>query len=115
VRINFFVASLVAGLLGAVGEAGATIPTATATSVGFCAGVAAWTDCCHCTYTKDQKVTYGSPASRYHVVQTFTNACGAGWKPGTVASLWALDGSCGSATPTSTPTPTATRDRKSVV
>jgi hypothetical protein len=94
-------------LLGFAGEARAITPTPT--PAGICSGVPAWTDCCGCTYTKDQKVTYGSPASRFHVVQTFTNACGAGWNPPAAASLFALDGACGTATATPTavtPTPT---------
>src|SRR6185436_10682078 len=85
-------------------------PTATATSStgGTCTGVAAWADCCGCTYTAGQKVTYGSPASLYHATQTFTNTCGAGWNPAAVSSLWRLDGSCSGAG-TATPTRTATR------
>jgi hypothetical protein len=79
-----------------------------------CAGVAAWTDCCGCTYTQGQPVTYNN--SRYHAVQTFKNSCGAGWNPGAVSSLWALDGSCSSArataTATATRTPTPTRPRQ---
>jgi hypothetical protein len=95
-------------LLGLPGEVAAVTPTPT--PAGFCSGVPAWTDCCGCTYSVGQKVTYGSPASRYHVVQTFTNTCGAGWNPQAVASLWALDGACGTvtATPTATFTATAT-------
>src|SRR5207249_11990441 len=71
-------------------------PTATATTSGSgaCSGVAAWTDCCGCTYTAAQKVTYGSPASIYHATQTFTNTCGAGWNPAAVPTLWTLDGAC---------------------
>jgi chitinase len=75
-----------------------------------CTGVAAWVDCCGCSYSAGQQVTFGSPASRYHAAQTFTNTCGAGWNPAAVQALWTLDGSCGSATPTATSTgPTPTR------
>ncbi len=77
-------------------------PAAAAVS---CTGVAAWTDCCGCSYAKDQQVTFGSPSSRYHAAQSFTNSCGAGWTPSAVASLWTLDGACGAAaTPTMRPT-----------
>jgi hypothetical protein len=93
---------------------------ASAASVS-CTGVAAWTDCCGCSYTAGQVVTYGSPASRYHAAQTFTNTCGAGWNPAAVLALWTLDGSCGTTatatataagpTPTRAPTATATATR----
>jgi hypothetical protein len=72
-----------------------------------CTGVAAWVDCCGCSYTAGQQVTFGSPSSRYHAAQTFTNACGAGWNPAAVQALWTLDGSCG--TVATTPTPTTAR------
>src|SRR5207245_1386953 len=48
-------------------------PTATSSGSGLCGSVSAWVDCCGCTYTMGQKVTYGSPSSLYHAAQTFTN------------------------------------------
>jgi fibronectin type 3 domain-containing protein len=66
-----------------------------------CAGVPAWSDCCGCTYTVGQKVTFS--LSLYHAAQTFTNTCGANWTPSAVPSLWARDGNCIDA---ATPTPT---------
>jgi hypothetical protein len=67
--------------------------TATPTSAGgSCTGVAAWTDCCGCSYASGQKVTYGG--SQYHANSTFTNTCGAGWNPAAVPSLWTRDGGC---------------------
>jgi hypothetical protein len=75
-----------------------------------CTGVAAWADCCGCSYPAGQQVTYNNV--RYHATQTFTNTCGAGWNPAAVPSLWASDGTCSTsatATATRTATPTSTR------
>jgi subtilase family serine protease len=69
-------------------------PTPTSGTGGICNGVPAWTDCCGCTYTLGQQVTYGSPASLYKAAQTFTNTCGAGWTPNAVSSLWTPVGGC---------------------
>jgi hypothetical protein len=93
-------AVLVMAAMGTGGRASAQVS---------CSGVAAWTDCCGCTYSQGQKVTFGSPAAEYHALSTFTNTCGAGWTPAAVPSLWALDGACGGTpTPTVTKTPTPT-------